>query len=93
MDWHVTEIIDGDTFEVSPNWSWENQSGNRVRPRGYNAPERGAVGYEAGKDKLSRLILGKTVELGSAYRVDRGRLVCDVSYGGRNLASYFPEYV
>ncbi|RLB91134.1 MAG: thermonuclease family protein, partial [Deltaproteobacteria bacterium] len=42
--------------------------------------------------KLSNLILGKTVELGNAYRIDRGRLVCDVYYQGRNLADYFSAY-
>ncbi len=88
----VTSIIDGDTFGVSPQWRWNGQTGNRVRPTGFNAPEVGAYGSQAAKDKLIRLILGEEVDLGTAYRIDRGRLVCDVFFKNKNLAEYFPEY-
>jgi len=87
----VKEIIDGDTFAVS-GWKWQEQEGTKVRPTGYDAPELTETGGQATKDKLSKLILGKTVELRTAYKIDRGRLVCDVFYQGKNLADYFPEY-
>lgn len=35
----VTSIIDGDTFEVSPEWKWNDETGTRVRPAGYDVPE------------------------------------------------------
>lgn len=35
----VVAVIDGDTFDVSTNWIWNGQSGYRVRPTGYDAPE------------------------------------------------------
>jgi len=85
----VTSIVDGDTFDVSPNWAWNRESGSRVRPTGYDAPEMGTIAGVAAKARLSQLILGKTVELGNAYKIDRGRLVCDVYFQGRNLAGYF----
>ncbi len=88
----VTTIIDGDTFTVAPQWQWNGQSGAHVRPTGYDAPELHEPGGQAAKAKLSRLILGRNVELRTAHRVDRGRLVCDVYVDGRNLADYFPEY-
>jgi len=88
----VTAIIDGDTFEVSPQWKWNGETGTRVRPTGYDAPEMGTYGGQAAKDKLSRLILREEVDLRAAYKVDRGRLVCDVYFRGKNLADYFPEY-
>ena len=88
----VTNVVDGDTFEVSPNWKWNDQTGCRVRPTGYDTPEEGQYGFEAAKRKLAGLILGKNVQLGSAYKVDRGRLVCDIYLNGHNLAAYFPEY-
>lgn len=88
----VTLVIDGDTFDVTPNWQWSGVTGNRVRPTGYDAPELDTPGGHAAKEKLSKLILGKQVELGTAHKVDRGRLVCDVYFQGRNLADYFPEY-
>jgi endonuclease YncB( thermonuclease family) len=88
----VINIIDGDTFDVSPQWQWHGESGMRVRPTGYDAPELHTNGGQAAKDKLARLIMGQQVQLGNAYRVDRGRLVCDVYFWGRNLAEYFPGY-
>lgn len=88
----VTAIIDGDTFEVSPQWKWNGTTGTRVRPTGYDAPELHAYNGQAAKNNLSQLINGKQVELRTAYRIDRGRLVCDVFFGNRNLADYFPTY-
>jgi endonuclease YncB( thermonuclease family) len=91
-EFRVISIIDGDTFDVSPQWQWNGDSRSRVRPTGYDAPEVGMLGGQAAKDKLSRLILGQNIELRTAYRIDRARLVCDVYFRGRNLADYFPEY-
>ena len=88
----VTSIIDGDTFEVSPLWKWNGETGTRVRPAGYNAPELNAYGGHAAKEKLSSLIYGKQVELGTAHRIDRGRLVCEGFFRNTNLADYFPEW-
>lgn len=88
----VSNIIDGDTFDVNPQWKWNGQQGSRVRPAGYDAPEIHVYGGQAAKIKLSRLILGKQVELRSAHKIDRGRLVCDVYFQGKNLANYFPEF-
>ena len=87
----VTSVIDGDTFEISPSWQWNGQTGNRVRPAGYDTPELSQFGWQAAREKLSRLILGREVELGNAYEVDRGRLVCEVYFHGQNLADYFPR--
>jgi endonuclease YncB( thermonuclease family) len=88
----VSSIIDGDTFEVSGGWKWEGQTGTRVRPTGFDAPELHADGGLAAKRKLEGLILGQQVDLRVAHRVDRGRLVCNVYFGGKNLAAYFPGY-
>jgi len=91
-EFSVVTIIDGDTFDVSPQWRWNDQDGSRVRPTGYNAPELQSYGGQAAKEKLTRLILGENVDLRSAHRIDRGRLVCDVYFKGNNLAEYFSEY-
>jgi endonuclease YncB( thermonuclease family) len=92
MAFKVTNVIDGDTFEVSPEWKWDDHTGSVVRPNGYNTPEQGEEGYQEAKDKLTRLILGKDVELKNAVSITYGRLLCDVYYNGKNLADYFPEY-
>ena len=88
----VREVIDGDTFRVRNGWKWKGQTGDLVRPTGYNAPEKGKPGYQKAKDKLTKLILGKTVDIKNSVKIDRGRLVSDVYYNGKNLADYFPEY-
>ncbi len=87
----VTQVVDGDTFDVSPNWEWNGESGSRVRPAGYDAPELDEPGGQAAATWLRNLILYKKVELGKAYRVDRGRLVCEVYLKGKNLARYWKD--
>lgn len=89
---NVTEVIDGDTFRVNPSWNWKNDTGDIVRPNGYNTPENGQPGYEEAKQKLTNLILGKDVQLGTAYKITYGRLLCNVHYAGNELKEYFSEY-
>ena len=88
----VTSIIDGDTFEVSPQWKWNGETGTRVRPVSYDAPELNAYGGQAAKNELSRLIYGQQVKLRKAYKVDRSRLVCEVYFKNKSLADYFPAF-
>ena len=87
----VVSVIDGDTFTV-PGWRSGQNSGTIVRPTGYDTPEQNQNGYTEAKDKLTKLILGKDVELGPAVNFDHGRIVCPVYINGVNLADYFPEY-
>ena len=88
----VMQIVDGDTFKVSPDWRWQQETGNCIRPTGYDAPELDSLSGALVRNQLARMILGKQVELASAYRVDRGRLVCDVYFNGKKLDEYFPRY-
>ena len=85
----VVNVVDGDSFDVSPNWKWGGETGSRVRPTGFDAAEIGSRGGQSAKERLTRLVLNQTVDLKKAYHIDRGRLVCDVFFRGRNLASYF----
>ena len=92
MKFKVIKVIDGDTFEVSPNWKWNDQTGRVVRANGCDAPEKVEPGYQTAEDKLSDLILDKEVEFKNPIRITYGRLLCDVYYNGKNIADYFPEY-
>ena len=92
MKYKVIRIIDGDTFGVSPDWEFEGQTGAIVRPLGYDTPERGEAGYEEARDKLTRLILDKDVELRDPIKLTYGRLLCDVYFQGRNLASFIGPF-
>jgi endonuclease YncB( thermonuclease family) len=91
-EFRVVSVLDGDTFDVSPQWQWNSHTGARVRPTGYDAPELDALGGQVAKNRLSRLILGQLVDLRTAQSVDRGQLVCDVYFKEKNLADFFPEY-
>ena len=92
MYYKVTNVIDDNTFEVLPPWTWGDKSGIRVRPSGYNTPEGGKQGYQKANEKLRNLLLGKDVELKNFVDVDYDRLVCDVFFDGQNLLDIFPEY-
>jgi len=73
----VVEIIDGDTFIVSP----------------YNTPEKGDPMFQETSDKLQQLLLNKEVELKNPVMLSYGRLLCDVYLDNRNLKTFFPEYL
>lgn len=92
MSFRVHYVVDGDTFDVKPNWEWNGEKGSRVRATGYDTPELNEPGGQSAKRKLESLILHKEVELKNPKTIDRGRLVTDVFIDGKNLASYFPEY-
>jgi endonuclease YncB( thermonuclease family) len=92
MSFTVVRVISGDTFEVSPNWSWNDQTGRTVKINGYDAPKKGEPGFEAAKYKLEKMLLNGQVELTELVKLPSGRLLADVKYNGLNLADYFYEY-
>jgi len=77
----VIRIIDGDTFEVSPNWHWRGLSGSKVRIRSYDAPELDEPGGSEARVELAYRILGGQVML-EPHTIHGERLVCDVWEGG-----------
>lgn len=83
----VVKIVDGDTFEVSPGWSRHGVTGYWVRPAGLIAPELGTDEGDVARERLTELILNQEVELKENLYLDRGRLICNVLYQGRPLAS------
>ena len=81
----VVEVIDGDTIDVSPNWTWNNQSGKRVRLKGVDAPELGTPAGAAAKRMLILKVANQSVELRNAVSISYGRLVCDVYLNGQKV--------
>ena len=81
----VTDVIDGDTIEVDPEWNWNDESGNRVRLAGVDAPEVGKPGSAQATRRLTNLVYGRSVDLDNAVAFSYGRLVCDVFVNGRKV--------
>jgi len=55
MKYKVVIIIDGDTFVVTPRWKLWLKNGDRIRPTGYDTPERGEHGFEEAALNLNEL--------------------------------------
>ena len=87
----VAAVIDGNTFEVSPQWEYDNEKGDLVHAKGYTAPKSGKAAM-AVEQRLSGLIQNKKVELGAPDGVKGNKLVCEVYYQGVNVANYFSAY-
>ncbi|MYA15556.1 MAG: hypothetical protein F4089_01575 [Gammaproteobacteria bacterium] len=78
------QVVDGDTFDVSPNWLHRGVQGSRVRVANVNAPELHEHGGPAAKQRLISAVLGKYVVL-YGQALSYGRLVADVTVDGTNL--------
>ena len=87
----VTGVIGSLTFLVYPPWKWKQEVGEAVRPAGFYPPEHG-VEARMVKEKLTKLILDKEVELGLVHGIEKNALFCDVYFKGKNLAEYFRDY-
>lgn len=75
----VTDVIDGDTFDVKIISSIMNyKTYERIRINGCDAPETGTRGAANSKLKLIKQILRKQVSLKVHARDVYGRLICDV---------------
>ncbi len=35
------KVIDGDTFHISPEWTWDGKTGKKIKPEGYDIQEKG----------------------------------------------------
>ena len=95
----VTNVIDGDTFDISPPWGFNDTKGHRIRIADLNAPElnesgkRGQVAILV-KQRLTELVLHKEVTIVNGWIVDKfGRLVCDVSLDRASLRRILQEYL
>ena len=92
MNFKVKEVITGDIFKINPEWVFNNQTGDVVLISGYKHPEQVSLGDNSAKERLTKLIFGKEVELRDMIMIANGRLLCDVYYKGKNIAEYFSEY-
>lgn len=85
-EFYCFQVIDGDTFDVSPNWAYGGTTGSRVRVAGVNAPELHNHGGMAAKKRLEQAVLGRNVVL-YGRALSYGRLVAGVTVNGVDLTS------
>lgn len=88
----VTEVADQNTLVVSPGWVWQGQRGNRICPAGFDTQELGSQDGAEAKVHPQQFLKGKVVMISSAFRIDRGRLICEVYLDGHLLTSYFHHH-
>lgn len=87
MAFKCTNVVDGDTFDVTPGWRHtDGTTGSRVRIAGIDAPEVGRPGAAAATQSLNDAILNKTVVL-YGKSISYGRLVADVAVNGVDVKS------
>jgi len=81
----VVSVLNGDSFEVSPDWSRRGMTGSLVRPIGLVAADLGTEEGDLAKERLTNLILNQKVELKETIDFRKGRLICNVLYRGDRL--------
>ena len=82
----VFNIVDGDTFDMLAQDGLEH----RIRPSGFDTPERGRACFSEGLEALRQLIEGKLVnahcyKLQTARGKSRARDVCRVRIEGEDI--------
>ena len=82
----VTEVMDGESFRVNPDWSVDGERGDIVLMRDHAAPPLGTGAGEAFKQRLEELVLHRTVEVLNPVCVSHGIVEADVFISGQNMA-------
>lgn len=91
MAFQVKSILDGNTFTVSPRWEWRHIKGDIVTANGFPNLIGDKVGFLNSKKKLSKLILGKNVQLKKVNQCKYGCIFCDVYIDGKNISTFFTK--
>lgn len=77
---NVTNVVDGDTFDITLDLGLRIVSHQRVRLYGIDTPERGQLGYVEAIVALRELILGKTVLARTVKPADKyGRWLASIT--------------
>ncbi|HDP67699.1 MAG TPA: hypothetical protein ENN20_04255 [Candidatus Marinimicrobia bacterium] len=92
MPYKVSKVISGNTFIVCSNWEWNGETGNIVQAIGLDTPEKNDPGFEYAKRNLKLLICGEEVDLIEPFKIIEGRLLCKVTFEGKDLSDYFTKY-
>lgn len=83
----VTNVVDGDTFDITVDLGLRITSNQRVRLYGIDTPERGQPGFMEATTRLRELILDQTVVVRTIKPADKyGRWLADAYCPGGSVA-------
>lgn len=77
-EFQITQIIDHKTCKVYPGWRWKNTTGEYIELSLVQNYAHLSSVQPLSLRSLSQNFFGKTVKLGQAQKVKRGKLVCEV---------------
>ena len=81
----VVEVINGDTFKVTPVWRSDGQTeGDTVK---FMRKGSADAGTDEAKTSLEGIILGKEVELTNPKDATEEHLVCNVMINGKDITT------
>ena len=92
MKLEVKSVITPDSFELKSPWEFDDESGYIVVIRGINTTQASEKEIPRARERLSKLILNKRIQLKNPTLLSRGKVYCDVYFKGENIVDYFPEY-
>jgi len=95
MDFRVIKIVNTNTIQVSPRWSWQGEAGSLVSIVGFREVNEAQTKTFI-INKLTTLLLDKLVELKNPISpvtiVDNDKnLSASVYLNSINISVYFPE--
>jgi len=74
---YVTRVIDGDTIEI--------ETGQSVRLKGINTPEKSMPQHQEAKELLEKLILNKTIQIENYGNDKYGRMLGQIFLDSQNI--------
>ena len=93
--WSILNIINGNTIQVKPAWTWNNVTGDKVRINGYTIYSQSLPAQAAddiAKGRLNTLLAGKSFILSNPTHIENDTIYCDIYLNGINIVNYFPDF-
>ena len=81
----VTNVVDGDTIDLSIDVGFKITTHQRVRLARIDTPERAQANYQTAKDFVKNAVLNKSVTIKTEKVSKWGYYLAEVMFDGKNL--------